>query len=100
MTLGFPIAPRPFELRVDEVTNDVVRWTSIGEFPPHWTDTTMTWTLKPAGAGPGTTVHFSHDGWASDDSRFATAALTWAQLMLSLKQLAETGSGTPLFRTA
>ena len=34
MTLGFPVAPRPFELRVDEVSEQRVRWSSVGEFPP------------------------------------------------------------------
>src|SRR5215212_10292640 len=33
MTLGFPVAPRPFELRVDEVSEQRVRWSSVGEFP-------------------------------------------------------------------
>jgi uncharacterized protein YndB with AHSA1/START domain len=97
MKLGFPIAPRPFELRVDEVTDNVARWTSVGEFPPHWADTTVTWTLRPADDGAGTMVHFSHDGWATDEGPFATAALTWAQLLLSLKRFAETGADTPLF---
>lgn len=36
MTLRFPIAPLPFELRVEETTADTVRWTSVGAFPPHW----------------------------------------------------------------
>ncbi len=100
MTLGFPVAPMPFELRVDEANDSVVRWTSVGEFPPHWAATTVTWTLTPAGDGAGTTVHFSHDGWATDDGPLATAALTWAPLMLSLKQFSETGTGSPLFRRA
>jgi hypothetical protein len=98
MKLGFPTAPRPFELRVDAITDSVVQWTSVGEFPPHWARTTIVWSLTPTDDGQSTTVHFSHDGWGSDEGPFATSALTWARLMLSLRQFVETGSGTPLHR--
>lgn len=77
MTLGFPVAPMPFELRVGEASEQRVRWTSIGEFPPHWVDTTIAWTLRPGEAGTGMTVHFSHDGWADDEGPLPTAAMTW-----------------------
>lgn len=97
MTLGFPIAPMPFELRVDEVGEERVRWTSVGEFPPHWAGTEVAWTLRPGAAGDGTTVHFSHDGWASDEGPLPNAAMTWGILMSSLKRYVETGTGTPLF---
>ena len=96
MTLGFPVAPLPFRLRVDEAGEQRVAWTSIGDFPPHWAGTEVTWTLTPA--QEGTTVRFAHDGWASDDSLFATAAMTWGRLMDSLKRFAETGTKAPLFR--
>jgi len=96
MTLGFPAAPKPFHLRVDGVDDQRVRWTSIGDFPPHWSDTTITWTLTPSDGA--TLVHFNHDGWANDEGQFPTAAMTWGQLMTSLKQYVETGEGTPLYR--
>jgi uncharacterized protein YndB with AHSA1/START domain len=97
MTLGFPVAPRPFELRVDEVSAQRVRWSSIGEFPPHWQGTEVAWTLRPSANGHGTTVHFAHDGWASDEGPLPNAAMTWGTLMTSLKSYVETGAGTPLF---
>jgi hypothetical protein len=100
MSLGFPIAPSRFELRVDDVSDRVVRWTSVGEFPPHWANTTIVWTLSANGEGRSTTIHFSHDGWPSDDGPLATAALTWGQLMLTLKQHCETRTNAPLFRRA
>ena len=100
MSLGFPVAPRRFELRVDDSDADTVRWTSVGAFPPHWTDTVITWTLRPVADGAGTTVAFSHDGWADDGPLMATAAMTWGQLMLRLKSYAETGTGPALFRGA
>src|SRR5215216_5606877 len=95
MRLGFPVVPLPFELRVDEVSNERVRWSSVGEFPPHWVGTEVIWTLRPSADGAGTTVHLSHDGWAADDGGFPGAAMTWGRLMVSLKQLVETGKGTP-----
>jgi len=46
MTLGFPIAPKPFVLRVAQVDPERVRWESIGDFPPHWVGTEIIWTLS------------------------------------------------------
>jgi uncharacterized protein YndB with AHSA1/START domain len=97
MTIGFPgRAPLPFRLRVDEATQKCVRWTNVGDFPPHWVGTEVTWTLK--GTDAGTTVHFSHDGWQNDEGAFPMSALTWGQLMGSLKSWVETGQGAPLYR--
>jgi uncharacterized protein YndB with AHSA1/START domain len=96
MTLGFAVAPLPFKLRVDEASPLHVAWSSVGEFPPHWAGTQVTWTLTPA--GQSTTVRFVHDGWASDNGPFGSSALTWGRLMDSLKRFAETGSAAPLFR--
>jgi len=98
MTLGFPVAPLPFQLRVDEADERRVAWSSVGAFPPHWAGTQVIWTLTPT--QEGTTVHFAHDGWASDDGPFASSALTWGRLMDSLKRFAETGTTAPLFRAA
>ncbi len=100
LSLGFAVAPMRFELRVDEVGADTVRWTSVGAFPPHWNGTEITWTLRPGADGAGTTVAFSHDGWADDGPLMATAAMTWAQLMLRLRSYAETGTGPALFARA
>lgn len=100
MSLGFPVAPKRFSLRVDEVSDVTVRWTSVGAFPPHWTDTVITWTLRPSADGAGATVAFSHDGWADDGPLMATAAVTWGQLVLRLKSYAETGTGPALFQRA
>ncbi len=90
MTLGFAMAPAPFELRVDERSEDAVRWASIGAFPPHWAGTEIRWQL--AAAEGGTTVSFRHAGWPSDDGMFGPTAFTWGQLMLSLKGYVESGS--------
>ncbi|MCI0687416.1 MAG: SRPBCC domain-containing protein [Sporichthyaceae bacterium] len=96
MALGFPVAPLPFDLRVDEVSEQQVTWASVGQFPPHWIGTTIHWTLTAAPGG--TTVRFVHDGWAGDDGPFGSSALTWGQLMGTLKAYVETGERQPLFR--
>lgn len=96
MRLGFPIAPAPFELRVEESGPRRVRWSSVGEFPPHWRGTEMIWTLTSKSDG-GVMVHFAHDGWASDDGPLPMAAYTWGQLLAALKRTAETGHTAPLF---
>jgi uncharacterized protein YndB with AHSA1/START domain len=90
--LGFAMAPAPFELRVDEVGEQAVRWASVGNFPPHWAGTELRWALAPAPEGGGTTVSFRHAGWPSDEGMFGMTAFTWGQLMLSLKAYVETGS--------
>jgi uncharacterized protein YndB with AHSA1/START domain len=99
MTLGFPIAPERFQLGVDNVSPNQVRWRSTGDFPPHWVGTQIIWSLTPNPDG-GTTLHFTHEGWAADTGPFATSAYTWAQLLGVLKTYAETGAATPLFTRA
>ena len=98
MKLGFPIAPLPFELHVDAADANRIVWSSVGKFPPHWVNTKVIWTLKPSETGSGTTVHFSHEGWASDEGPFGMAALTWGRLMDTLKRHVEAGEVVPLFR--
>ena len=96
MRLGFPIAPVPFELVIEGAAADQVMWRSTGEFPPHWVDTTVTWTLRP-GDGGTTKVHFNHDGWASDEGPFPMSAYTWGQLFGRLADHAQSGTVAPLF---
>ena len=97
MRLGFPIAPVPFELRVDEVESNRVVWRSVGKFPPHWVGTKVIWSLRPEKDGSSTAVHFSHEGWATDEDAFGRSALTWGRLMDTLKRHVETGEAVPLF---
>lgn len=97
MKLGFPEAPLPFELRVDEVGDDRVRWTSVGAFPPHWADTEIVWNLMDHSEGSGTQLFFEHRGFAAADPMLGHTAYTWALLMSHLKSYAETGRAGPLF---
>ena len=92
MQLRFQRAPLPFELRVDERTNERVRWSLAGTFPPHWVNTTIEWRFTSVPDGPGTRVSFRHAHWPSDDGLFGETAYTWGTLMTALKRFVETGS--------
>lgn len=63
---------------MDEATQGRVHWTSVGQFPPHWVGTEITWTLTETAGS--TVVHFSHDGWAGDEGPFPSSTLVWGQL--------------------
>jgi uncharacterized protein YndB with AHSA1/START domain len=98
LLFDFPKVPEPFRLRRDEATEQRIAWTSVGAFPPHWSDTTITWDLSDSHelAG-GTRVLFHHRGWQEGDPGLPPAAYTWGQLMTRLKDHAETGAAQPLF---
>jgi hypothetical protein len=98
LSAGFGDTPMPFQFRVDEVSSYLVRWTNVGEFPPFFAGTTVSWALMPAPEGSGTMVLFTHDGWASDDMPMPAIAFVWGQVLASLKSYAETGTGAPLHR--
>ena len=93
----FPGVPQPFELRRDTATDTLVRWTSIGAFPPHWKDTVITWRLDDLPESGGTRLLFLHADWQDGDPGLPPAAFTWGQLMVRLKDYAETGKPQPLF---
>ena len=97
MALGFPEAPMPFDLRVDEVGDDRVRWTSVGSFPPHWEGTEVVWTIDDHPSGSGSQVFFEHRGFATADPMLGHTAYTWALLMGHLASYAQTGVADPFF---
>ena len=76
MKPSFATAPIPFELTVDQVSEQCVKWSNSGDFPARWADTTIEWTLTPT--DDGTLVRFSHDGWTSDEGSFPRSAMAWA----------------------
>lgn len=96
LVLGFPGVPAPFRLAVDGL-----RWTSVGEIPPNWKGTTITWTLIEGEQGPhgetGIRVCFAHEGLAADDPSLGSVDYTWAQLLRLLKDYVEHGIEAPLF---
>lgn len=93
----FPGVPQPFELRRDSASEDLVAWTSVGVFPPHWAGTTLTWQLTELAEAGGTRLLFRHAGWQDGDPGLPPAAYTWGQLLTRLKEYAETGTRAPLF---
>ena len=69
-----------------------VRWISRKD-PPHWVGTSITWQLTPA--QNGTTLLFTHDGFAQVDGVYQQTSGNWDYFLGSLKSYLETGKGTP-----
>jgi len=97
MTVGFSEAPAPFQLRVDEASDERVRWTSVGDFPPHWVGTEVVFNLMKNPDKVGTRLLFEHKGFATADPMLGHTAFTWANLMHTLKNYSETGTPSPFF---
>jgi hypothetical protein len=93
LELGFPVAPLPFDLRLDQSDDRTVAWRTES-FPPHWVGTTIRWDVEPR--DEGATVNFRHDGF-TEDGHAGHAAFTWGQIMVQLKKYAESGRPAPVF---
>jgi uncharacterized protein YndB with AHSA1/START domain len=93
LELGFTIAPRPFDLRLEQSDERTVVWRTES-FPPHWVGTRIRWDVEAREGG--STVAFRHDGFGNDTDA-GHAAYTWGQIMVRLKQYTETGTPEPVF---
>lgn len=93
LELGFAVAPAPFDLRLVQSDDRTVVWRTE-TFPPHWVGTSVRWDVDPR--EDGATVTFRHAGFA-DEHEAAQVAYTWGQIMVKLKQFAETGRPEPVF---
>ncbi len=93
LRLGFPIAPAPFDLRLERSDESGVTWRTE-TFPPHWVGTRVDWDVREHDGRA--TVTFRHDGFA-DAADAGSAAYTWGQIMVQLKHYAETGEPDPVF---
>ena len=93
VTVGFAIAPKPFDLRLEQSDEGTVVWRTES-FPPHWVGTTIRWEVDEREGG--STVRFRH-GSFGDDWETGAVAYTWGQIMVKLKQYAETGKPDPVF---
>jgi hypothetical protein len=93
LKLGFAIAPAPFDLRLERSDKSTVIWRTES-FPPHWVGTTVRWDVESRDGG--STVSFCHASLADTDEA-ARAAYTWGQIMVRLKEYAETGRSNPVF---
>ena len=91
LKLGFPIAPAPFDLRLERSDDRSVVWRTE-TFPPHWVGTTVQWDVTPRDGGA--TVDFRHAGLGDDAGR---VAFTWGQIMDRLKRYLESGEPDPVF---
>ncbi|HWJ32219.1 MAG TPA: hypothetical protein VNR59_07750 [Gaiellaceae bacterium] len=89
----FAIAPAPFDLRLEQSDERTVVWRTE-TFPPHWVGTTIRWDVDARDGG--STVSFRHDGFP-DEEEAGRVAYTWGQIMVKLKQYAETGRADPVF---
>lgn len=99
LSLGFPDAPARFTLQVDRVGDEGVQWTSVGDFPPHWKDTEISFGVMGNPDASGCRVFFEHKGFAAPDPMMGHTAYTWANLMSSLKAYCEGGQAGAFFKT-
>lgn len=72
--------------------DEKVHWISRKSLPP-WAGTSVTWQLVPV--HNGTTVVFTHDGFAQVDDAYKQIRGNWSYFLASLKSYLETGKGTP-----
>jgi uncharacterized protein YndB with AHSA1/START domain len=93
LSLEFAQAPRPFDLRLEQSDERTVVWRTETS-PPHWVGTTVRWDVEPRDGG--STVAFGHLGF-DDDEEAGRVAYTWGQIMVHLKQYAESGRRDPVF---
>ena len=89
----FAIAPAPFDLRLEQSDDSTVVWRTE-TFPPHWVGTTVRWDVEPR--DDGASVRFRHAGFGDDDEA-GMVAYTWGQIMVRLKEYAESGRRNPVF---
>ncbi len=77
---------------VDRRPSEQVAWRVV-DGPPEWIGTTIDWTLRQD--GDYTIVLFKHEGWAEPVEFMHHCSTKWGSYLLSLKSLAENGSGAP-----
>ncbi|MEV4560393.1 SRPBCC domain-containing protein [Kitasatospora sp. NPDC049285] len=99
LLLTFPDAPQQFRLRRERADLDRVAWRSVGAFPPTWQGTTVTWDLFDHPDDPRhTLLLLRHLGWPPDAAPAVPAvAGTWAELIVRLKDYAQSGKPQPYF---
>ena len=93
LRLEFPVAPLPFDLKLEQSDERTVVWRTE-TFPPHWVGTTVRWDVEAH--DEGSTVTFRHAGFPDEDET-GRVAYTWGQIMIQLKEYAETGKPEPVF---
>ena len=92
---SFPDVPQPFEFTVRDA-DDRIEWVT-GGFPPWWAGTTIRFDFSANPEGPGTRLMFSHRDYEPDNPVIPIITPAWAQILLRLKDYAETGTRQPFF---
>jgi uncharacterized protein YndB with AHSA1/START domain len=77
---------------IELVPAKLVRW-EVVDGPPEWNGTTIAFELTQA--DDWTIVLFSHTGWAEPVEFMHHCSTKWATFLVSLKELVETGTGSP-----
>jgi uncharacterized protein YndB with AHSA1/START domain len=93
---SFPDVPQPFEFAVRTTDADRVEW-ETGAFPPWWAGTTVRWQVSRNPDGAGTRLAFEHGGYDPDNPVIPIVTPAWAQIVLRLKDYAESGRPNPFF---
>lgn len=91
--IAFRFVPGGFDMKVLElVPGKRVLW-EVVDGPAEWIGTHVSFDLNRA--GDYTIVLFEHSGWAEPVEFMYHCSTKWATYLLSLKQLLETGQGSP-----
>lgn len=93
LKVEFAVAPLPFDLRLEVSDAQRVVWRTE-TFPPHWVGSQIRWDVEAR--EQGSTVNFRHSG-LNNDEEAGQVAYTWGQVMVKLKQYAESGIQDPVF---
>lgn len=80
-------------LQKQEDSPTCVRWLVVEHDSTEWPGTELVFCLSEDDGW--TTLEFDHAGWAEATSFFRFCSTKWPTFLLSIKQAAETGTGTP-----
>ena len=89
--ISFPDVPQPFEFRVSRDGERAIAWKTLA-FPPWWAGTTIRWRVDDGDDGPGSQLHFAHDGFDPDNPIIPVITPAWAQFIFGLKEQLENGT--------
>jgi uncharacterized protein YndB with AHSA1/START domain len=85
--------PLGLDVKVAELApGRLVRWEATSG-PAEWVGTSIRWDLRED--GDWTIVLFKQEGWREPTELMHHSSTKWATFLISLKQLVETGAGTP-----